>query len=135
MPGLRFNQGWTALHGLKPDGPAAKVHCCGLPSDDANSLFVFSNDRQDHWHFVNVKFGEDPQKRRLFRRITVGPLERLRTASERVAMLDLASLGRDLFGLPPLAVQQRHDEAFDVGQSQSCSSQTTRPSSTPCGMT
>jgi hypothetical protein len=29
-------------------------------------------------------------------------------------MLDLAELDEDLFGIPPLAVQQCHDEAFDV---------------------
>jgi type I restriction-modification system DNA methylase subunit len=29
-------------------------------------------------------------------------------------MLDLAGIGPDLFGLSPLAIQQRHDEAFDV---------------------
>ena len=52
---------------------------------------------------------DDVQKRRLFRRITVGPNERLRTASERIALLDLSQIGRSV-----LAVQQRHDEAFDV---------------------
>jgi len=78
------------------------------------SLFIFSNKRQDHWHFVNVKLGEDHQKRRLFRRITIGPLERLRTASERVAMLDLASINLNLFGISTLEIQNRHDQAFDV---------------------
>ena len=29
-------------------------------------------------------------------------------------MLDLASVGAELFGLSPLAIQERHDEAFDV---------------------
>lgn len=48
-------------------------------------MFVFSNAAQDRWHFLNVKYDEKSEKRRLFRRITVGPGERLRTASERVA--------------------------------------------------
>lgn len=78
------------------------------------ALFVFSNSRQEHFHFLNVKYDDDLQKRRLFRRITVGPNERLRTASERVALLDLGEVSPSLFGLSPLAVQQRHDEAFDV---------------------
>jgi len=78
------------------------------------ALFVFSNSKQEHFHFLNVKYDDDVQKRRLFRRITVGPNERLRTASERIALLDLADISLDLFGLSPLAVQQRHDQAFDV---------------------
>ena len=86
------------------------------------ALFAFSNDARDRWHFVNHKLvreedtpeNRDPKVRRLFRRITVGPEERLRTASERMAMLDLAGMDGGPFGLSPLAIQQRHDEAFDV---------------------
>lgn len=83
------------------------------------ALFLFSDEDASHWHFVNVKYdGDGAEKRRVFRRITVGPYERqqgrLRTASERLALLDLAKISRDLFGLSPLAVQQRHDEAFNV---------------------
>jgi len=78
------------------------------------ALFVFSNSRQENFHFLNVKYDDDAQKRRLFRRITVGPYEQLRTASERITLLDLADVSPDLFGLSPLAIQQRHDVAFDV---------------------
>jgi len=78
------------------------------------ALFVISNREQELWHFINVKYGPDAEKRRQFRRITVGKDERLRTASERISMLDLASLSDELFGIPPLTVQERHDEAFDV---------------------
>lgn len=78
------------------------------------ALFVFSNESRNRRHFINVKHDEEEKKRRLFRRITVGPEERLRTASERIALLDLASIGGDPFGISPLAVQTRHDEAFDV---------------------
>ena len=47
------------------------------------TLFVFSNREQTDWHFVNVKYDtEDTKKRRLFRRITISPYEKLRTASE-----------------------------------------------------
>ncbi len=73
-------------------------------------LFVFSNENQDRWHFLNVKEGPDAAKRRLFRRITIGADERLRTASERIAMLDME--GRE--AQSALAVQQLHDQAFDV---------------------
>ena len=82
------------------------------------ALFVFSNERLSHWHFVNSKYDKDLSKRRLFRRITVGPEERLRTASERMAMLALTDIQEDLFGIPPLVIQERHDEAFDVEQVQ-----------------
>ncbi len=78
------------------------------------ALLVFSNERQNLWHFLNVKYDNDIKKRRLFRRITVRPGDGLRTAAERIAMLDLESIGPDLFGLSPLAIQARYDEAFDV---------------------
>jgi len=77
-------------------------------------LFVFSDIAQSVWHFLNVKYDEKAEKRRLFRRITVRADGGLRTAAERIAMLDLQEIGPDLFGLSPLAIQARHDEAFDV---------------------
>jgi len=104
-----------------------------LLRDHPYALFLFSDPAERHWHLVNVKLDKASSQvrgtlseatvprtsqvtvtRRLFRRVSVGPYERLRTASERVAMLDLATLSPDLFGLSPLAIQQRHDEAFDV---------------------
>jgi len=78
------------------------------------ALFIFSDREQRHWHFVNVKYDKDASKRRIFRRITVEPDERKRTAVERLGMLDLETISRDLFGISPLAIQQRHDQAFDV---------------------
>ncbi len=82
------------------------------------SLFVFSDANQSRWHFVNVKDAaksvDGAPTRRVLRRITVGPYERVRTASERVGMLDVASISPTLFGLSPLDVQARHDTAFDV---------------------
>ena len=87
-----------------------------LLEDHPYTLFVFSNQEQTDWHFVNVKYDEteDPKRRRLFRRITISPHEKLRTASERIAMLDLASIGPDLEELSPLAIQNGHDKAFNV---------------------
>ena len=86
------------------------------------ALFIFSDQSQNRWHFVNVKEGarkpESEERKvrrlRLLRRITVGPEERLRTATERVSMLDVATIPRTLFEVSPLEIQQRHDEAFDV---------------------
>ncbi len=86
------------------------------------ALFVFSNTAQDHWHFVNVKYEQDAEARarRVFRRISVspyetaGPEQRLRTATERLSLLDIAMLAPALLGVSPLVIQNRHDEAFDV---------------------
>jgi adenine-specific DNA-methyltransferase len=78
------------------------------------ALLVFSNEPQTCWHFLNVKYDDDIKKRRLFRRITVRPGDGLRTAAERIAILDLESIGPDLFSLSPLTIQARHDKAFDV---------------------
>ncbi len=78
------------------------------------ALFVFSNSDRTAWHFVNVKYDEQAERRRLFRRITVRPGAGLRTATERVQLLDLAGIEPELFGIAPLAIQKRCDEAFDV---------------------
>ena len=86
-----------------------------LLRDHPYTLFVFSNQEQTDWHFVNVKYDtDDHERRRLFRRITISPHEKLRTASERIAMLDLASISPDPEGLSPLDIQKHHEEAFDV---------------------
>ena len=77
-----------------------------LLKDYPRALFIFSNREQTDWHFVNVK--HITQKHRLLRRITIGPTEKLRTASERIAMLDAESLDS------PLEIQSRHDDAFNV---------------------
>jgi hypothetical protein len=81
-----------------------------LLQDHPYGLFVFSNAKQDRWHFVNVKYDDDAQRRRLFRRITVGAEERLRTASERLDKINLA----DAQDHTPIPVQKLHDDAFDV---------------------
>lgn len=94
-----------------------------LQAEYPYALFIFSNRNQDRWHFVNVKQeAQDTTRRResgrkalqRFRRITIGPEERLRTAAERIAMLDVQRAQRGLFGVSPLDIQKLHDEAFDV---------------------
>jgi len=79
------------------------------------ALFVFSDKSQTNFHFVNVKW-ENTQKRRLYRRITVGPQERLRTAVERITLLDIQTIPTGLFGVTAQEIQDRHDEAFDVAK-------------------
>lgn len=78
------------------------------------TLFLFSDPLERHWHLVNVRADKDAARRRILRRIAVGPYERLRTAAERITMLDVGSLSAGLFGTSPLAIQQLHDRAFDV---------------------
>src|SRR5438128_531377 len=87
-----------------------------LLNEHPYALFVFSNATQDCWHFLNVKYDDPSHQRRLFRRITVGPEERLRTASERISLLSLDTIGPEPFDLAPLTIQQRHEEAFDKEQ-------------------
>ncbi len=77
-------------------------------------LFIFSDTTQSVWHFLNIKYDEKAEKRRLFRRITVRAGGGLRTAAERLQMMDLALMGKELFGIPALEIQKRHDDAFDV---------------------
>ena len=79
------------------------------------ALFIFSDAQYSAWHFVNVKLiqGEatDSKLRRLFRRISISQDDRLRTACERLAQIDL----RYLTETPSaLAIQKLHDDAFDV---------------------
>ena len=90
-----------------------------LLRDHPYALFIFSDVAAHAWHFVNVKIvvhpdaSPNPERRKVFRRITVAPDELMRTGAERVALLDLQSIeGAD--GASALAIQQRHDEAFDV---------------------
>ena len=85
-----------------------------LLRDHPYALFVFSNKTQTAWHFLNVKYDEQAEKRRLVRRIAVLPGDGLRTAAERLALLDLRGISPELFGLSPLLIQQHHDDAFDV---------------------
>ncbi|MGB8348263.1 MAG: Eco57I restriction-modification methylase domain-containing protein, partial [Ktedonobacteraceae bacterium] len=75
-----------------------------------DGLFVFSDNSLTRWHFINVKYDTARTKRPLFRRITVGPEERLRTAGDRIVMLDLATLP----DTSRMSIVQRHEEAFDV---------------------
>lgn len=82
-----------------------------LLKDNPYSLFIFSNEARSQWHFLNVKYDDSPQKRKLFRRIKVEAGDnQLRTATEQLSKLDLESFNSD----SPLEIQKQHDEAFDV---------------------
>src|SRR5207248_1366202 len=81
-----------------------------LLKDHPYALFVFSNRDHSRWHLLNVKVARteasddnrDPKLRRLYRRISIAPEDRLRTAVERIEKLDLASISPELLGLSPL---------------------------------
>jgi hypothetical protein len=85
-----------------------------LLKDHPYGLFIFSDRTQTNWHLLNVKMAEEEEKRKLFRRVTVGPNEKMRTACQVISQLDLASVSPNPFGLSPLVIQERHDQAFDV---------------------
>lgn len=78
------------------------------------ALFVFSDPDERTWHLVNVPHHRGTARHRLHRRIVIGPHHCLRTASQRVALLDLTAVGQDQSLLSPSQVQERHDDAFDV---------------------
>ncbi|MDI6802748.1 MAG: hypothetical protein QME58_02730 [Bacteroidota bacterium] len=80
-----------------------------LLKDHPYSLFLFSDANKNAWHFINVKYDEEETRRKLFRRIVIGPDERLHTAAQRIAMLDVHN-----DKLSSLDLQQKHDTAFDV---------------------
>ena len=83
-----------------------------------HSLFVFSNQAQDDWHFINAKYDEKNTQRRLLRRIVVNQREQLRTAIEQIGELDLQAIGlqcrKKTIELEPLEIQIEQDKAFDV---------------------
>ena len=83
-----------------------------------HSLFVFSNQAQDDWHFINAKYDEKNTQRRLLRRIVVNQREQLRTAIEQIGELDLQAIGlqcrKRAIELEPLEIQMQQDKAFDV---------------------
>lgn len=82
-----------------------------LLQDHPYALFIFSNDQQDRWHFLNVKYyREQGHHSRIFRRIAIGGHNRLHTAAKRLSMLDFETMD----SAAPLDIQNTHDEAFNV---------------------
>jgi len=80
------------------------------------NIIIFSNKDDSVWEFVNIKLvsdkneeNKDKKKRKFVRRITIDNTDKLYTASERIAKLELTDPEA-----PPIEVQIKHDEAFDV---------------------
>lgn len=76
-----------------------------------NGLFVVSNNNQNEWEFINVKFSGSKEKNLLLRRIRVGKGERVRTAAKRLALVEIDE-HEDL--VTSNEIQIKHDKAFDV---------------------
>ncbi len=76
-------------------------------------LVVVSDADQREWHLVNAKFEKDVGKnnRLRLRRMRVGSGQSVRTAVERLAMVDIETAGEDTTAA---ALQDLHDRAFDV---------------------
>ncbi|MBI5194207.1 MAG: Eco57I restriction-modification methylase domain-containing protein [Nitrospirae bacterium] len=78
-----------------------------------HSLVIFTNTDYSEWHFTNIKYvrfekeGFD-RKIRPFRRIIAGRTERLRTASERLALIEVNDDDS------ALTVHEKCNRAFDV---------------------
>jgi len=89
------------------------------------AAFVFSNEDKDRWHFVNVRHEAGEDRRSLQRRITVGPEERLRTASERIAKMRLGAGAARMSALGSRTSTTMHSTSGKVPRS---SSTTTRGS-------
>lgn len=81
------------------------------------NMIIFSNIDNSIWDFINIKAVKDqaseedrePKKRQFLRRIKIDQQERLRTAIERISLLEIPEEGIHHFDL-----QKQHDEAFDV---------------------
>jgi type I restriction-modification system DNA methylase subunit len=85
-----------------------------LKDNHRNALFVFSNLNQEQWHFINIKYDIKQENQQVLRRITVREGEQLRTATERLSLLDLQEISPNLAELTPLKIQECHNRAFDV---------------------
>jgi hypothetical protein len=85
-----------------------------LKDNHRNALFVFSNLNQEQWHFINVKYDIKQENQQVLRSITVREGEQLRTATERLSLLDLQEISPNLEELTPLKIQECHNKAFDV---------------------
>ena len=75
-----------------------------------SGIFVFTNQPRNQWELVNAKISGAKNGNIKIRRIHVGKGERLRTAVERIALLDLSDSGESLSAVQ---IQELHEKAFD----------------------
>ncbi|MBN1363980.1 MAG: Eco57I restriction-modification methylase domain-containing protein [Syntrophaceae bacterium] len=90
-----------------------------LTSEYPYNMIIFSNLNDDEWDFVNIKLAVDKEsednkeskKRQILRRIRITETDRLYTATERIARINVPEEG-----ISELELQLNHDQAFDVEQ-------------------
>ncbi|HOD52819.1 MAG TPA: Eco57I restriction-modification methylase domain-containing protein [Candidatus Hydrogenedentes bacterium] len=73
-------------------------------------VFVVSDKARKQWELVNAKVSSESVRGLILRRLQIGVADGGRTTTERLAILDIT--GEDK--LDAAAIQQRHDNAFDV---------------------
>jgi len=110
----KFQILYAELDGKRLDYTRQRILATKLLETFPDALVIFARkdtlDRPEgaEMHIVNVK--GDSGSRRVFRRFKLGPGERYRTASERLALLDIS----DTPHLSLLDLRHRLDAAFDV---------------------
>lgn len=93
-----------------------------LLNDHPFALWIFSDESNTKWHFVNVKrsgketeIAGNTKRRHVLRRISLARGRKVgRTICERLARLDVATIDPSLFGVSAFQIQAVHDAAFDV---------------------
>jgi hypothetical protein len=92
-------------------GPERAVINRILRDDPAfHGLFVVSDGAQKQWRLVNARQEAKDSTRFLLRRLSVGAGSGVRTATERLSLIDLENRPN----LTAPALQELHDQAFDV---------------------
>ncbi|MBN1971024.1 MAG: Eco57I restriction-modification methylase domain-containing protein [Candidatus Delongbacteria bacterium] len=74
-------------------------------------LVIFTDKNFTQWHFVNIRWNEEKEKRNLFRRLVIDDFSRIYTAVERLSLISINEIS-DSITEPEL--MHIHDEAFDV---------------------
>ena len=76
------------------------------------ALFVVSNHNQKKWHLINTKDTREANKTNLHLRFfRIGKGQQLRTAAERLQLIDIANLNPEVTAAE---LQDAHNQAFDV---------------------
>ena len=112
-----FKVFWIKLNQKQLPRTSERTIINKITSQFPYNLIIFSNLDDTEWDFVNMKLvkeeeaeeNKNPKKRQILRRIRIEEMERLRTATERIAKLTIP-----VEEVSNLEIQKRHDEAFDV---------------------
>jgi len=75
-------------------------------------LFLVSNKELTEWEFVNARNSQDDAAKILFRRLRVGSDAPLRTATERISLVEISETEEKT--ITAADIQKRHNDAFDV---------------------